>query len=449
MNTVIVDFVITLLANVVSSFLITYYLINTLGYMEGCKKWQVYTINSVVVFACMEILTLVNMFEIINVIVLFAVVLGLSIKLFNKSINKKLLHCLIAILFVVFVKMLVGSIITMFIIANNIGDNEIINVVLRYVGLIIGQVVLYLALRFEIKQVEYNEKGINALYSILAMSLASLSVFTVAMLQQVIMAKGSDLLYGGIASVGVILLVVVSLIVYGIGERTYAEKLKNELMLEVYKRREFDINQLNNTMYQIEKVRHEFNKVCVTTKELMADGKYAEAEEFLGKFYDEEIKRIQKVNYTDNVIMNYILNQKMDMCSELGVDVKYIINGSVEGIDDVDLHCILTNLWDNAIEAVKDLKDKEISCYVFADEDCVNIEMSNTVRSDLMWMDWDTKTSKTDSSGHGYGMANIKNVVEKYKGVCQYERCGAERITCKILLIKEFTTNNRDSRQDN
>ena len=432
------DLFINAIVNLYRGFITTYYLTNTLG-SRNSKRF-IYGVGTVSLFVVMEILAWINVFEPLKIVLLFVSVLVLAVKLFGKDNNKKLMHAILITLIVVCVGLLVESIVTMFIESNIESDKY--TYLLKYAGLLLSQVVLYIAVKYEIKYVEYNEKGINSLYSILAMTLASISAFIVAMLQRVVMGESNDLLYGGAIFAGVILLVAVSLVIYGIGQKTYADKMHRELEIAVYKRQEYDINELNNTVHQIEKVRHEFNKVCVTAQELLADGKCKEAENFLRKFYDEEVQRINRVNYTDNIIMNYILNQKIEKCKRLGIDVKYVINGSVSGIDDVDLHCIMTNLWDNAIEATQELENKEISFYVFGDEDCINIEISNTVKGDVPAVNWNTKTTKKDSNGHGYGMINIKNVVDKYQGVCEYKHNKVERLTCKILLIKDFATKN-------
>jgi sensor histidine kinase regulating citrate/malate metabolism len=320
----------------------------------------------------------------------------------------------------------------------------------KYISMVLNQIVLWIVFQFIVKLIRQNMLGFHAGYTVLVISMSVISVFTVVVLQHLVEGRNEQykLFYTCAVVVGIILLLTVSLIMYGINERNHIEKLQQEMEISAYRRQKHDVKEITRNYQEMENVRHEMNKVIVTTSRLLQDGKYAEAQKFIEQFQTEENDRVRKVYYTDNIILNYLLNQKIEVCQKRNIHMKYIINGVIDGIKDIDLHCIVSNLLDNAIEATQKLDNKNISFSIFGNPYSIYIEVSNTVAENVLQCNPKLQSSKTEGH-HGYGIKNVRATVEKYQGEIRYRQKLEGYLTCEVVMMKNFTTETGNSRQDN
>ena len=60
--------------------------------------------------------------------------------------------------------------------------------------------------------------------------------------------------------------------------------------------------------------------------------------------------------------------------------------------------------------------------------------IGNSVMNGIKEINTDTQTTKEDSRKHGYGLKNIKDVVDKYNGEISYEMRRPDYIMCRVEL---------------
>lgn len=111
--------------------------------------------------------------------------------------------------------------------------------------------------------------------------------------------------------------------------------------------------------------------------------------------------------YTDNRMLNIILNDKIRRAEKEGVEVEVKIGAiDLQSMRDIDITTIFSNLLDNAIEAAATAETKkwvEIRADRFHDFHI--IKMTNT------------KGVERKKEGHmGVGLENIRNALGKYEG---------------------------------
>ena len=87
-------------------------------------------------------------------------------------------------------------------------------------------------------------------------------------------------------------------------------------------------------------------------------------------------------------------------------------------LDDSELTVVLSNLLNNAIEAASKSEKKVIEISTEYYEGKYIIEVSNSVDNltKIMVADISKIRFSTKGTGRGYGLYNVKNIVEKYKG---------------------------------
>ena len=84
----------------------------------------------------------------------------------------------------------------------------------------------------------------------------------------------------------------------------------------------------------------------------------------------------------------------------------------------MDLCILFSNLLDNAREGIGlcNIQNKEINLEIFSDERKFMLMIENSSRPYLPDELCHLKTQKTDKRNHGFGLINIRDVVNKYQG---------------------------------
>lgn len=148
---------------------------------------------------------------------------------------------------------------------------------------------------------------------------------------------------------------------------------------------------------------------CVKAKEIV-DGLY------------KELENVQKMKITGIVSIDSLLNTKISQAKQSGIDIKFtsFLTDHIT-VNDIDLCVILGNLLDNSIEAcLVDMKSdkKAINAQMLQEDGRIIIKISNTYENKA----FDGKTSKKDKIHHGFGLQNVKELIEKYEGYYLVDR---------------------------
>lgn len=112
-----------------------------------------------------------------------------------------------------------------------------------------------------------------------------------------------------------------------------------------------------------------------------------------------------------------------------------MVCGELKGVSDYDIHIILENLLDNAIEAALKAVDKRISVDIYSDEQAMVIKISNTTEENVLKNNPEMNTTKKDNSYHGYGIKNVSELVKKNNGTIEYIQLGVYIVQCRVLLM--------------
>lgn len=165
---------------------------------------------------------------------------------------------------------------------------------------------------------------------------------------------------------------------------------------------------------EISKVNHDFKHHILTVRNMIAKGNQEGANNYLNSL---SLPETVTYLHTNNPVFNYILNDKIGIAKKKGIIVKYDILGEVpEYLENIDISIILGNLLDNAIEGCNEVDHKEIKIKITMNENSVVFNIRNSSKEVIMDKYGKIVTTKEDKRNHGFGMENIKSVVEKYCG---------------------------------
>lgn len=198
-------------------------------------------------------------------------------------------------------------------------------------------------------------------------------------------------------------------------EKNTAQEMDMSLQRQHMQMQTESINALEQNYRLQRKSAHEFERHIQVLDDLLADGAFTEAKEYIHRLRGSRSYRVISVNSRHTVI-DVILNQKYQAAQANGIKVQIQVN-DLSGITlpTESLVVILSNLLDNAIEACGRLEGyKEIDCSVLYNEG-VYIAIRNTSKP-VQIVDGRIDTSKPDKLRHGYGLENICYLLDKLGG---------------------------------
>lgn len=174
------------------------------------------------------------------------------------------------------------------------------------------------------------------------------------------------------------------------------------------------IRSMNNFIQQLRAQRHDFNHHIGCLHGLMDTNKNDEAKKYIEQLLINAEEMNALVN-TENAYVTAILNHKLNIAKAEDINLEVNVDIPLKlMIEPVDLSIILGNALDNAIEACKKVEGyKYISIDIHEKLGYLVITIKNSKKNHVMLTEG---TSKEDYMNHGFGLKNIKYVVNKYNG---------------------------------
>lgn len=192
--------------------------------------------------------------------------------------------------------------------------------------------------------------------------------------------------------------------------------------------------EVDNMYHQIRGWRHDYRNHIQTLKAYCAQGDLASIQRYLDAL-ETDLATVDTVIKTGNPMTDAILNSKISLARSKGVPVNADAHIPVKlRLSEIDLCCILGNLFDNAIEASLPLPEEKrlIRVYMDMKGSQLYISFTNfTAGKKLAKTGGRFQTSK--GPGHGFGLERIDAIVERLQGyISRNSEDGA--FTTEILL---------------
>ena len=163
--------------------------------------------------------------------------------------------------------------------------------------------------------------------------------------------------------------------------------------------------------------RHDYRGHIQTMKVLAAQGDLDGIKAYLDEL-DTDLNTVDTVVKTGNAMADAILNSKISLAQSKSIAVHCDAHIPVKlQMSELDLCCILGNLFDNAIEASLSLPERKRQIRVYMDMKGTQLYISFTNFTSgrkLNRVGNIFKTSKGD--GHGFGLVRIDNIIERLGG---------------------------------
>ena len=214
----------------------------------------------------------------------------------------------------------------------------------------------------------------------------------------------------------------------------FAKKIEKQLASYQQELIETHYREVDNMYRQIRGWRHDYRNHIQTMKAYTAAQDWDALQNYLD-LLDTDLQTVDTVIKTGNPMTDAILNSKISLAKAKGITVTADAHIPVRlKSSEIDLCCILGNLFDNAIEASMQLPEEQrlIRVYMTMKNTQLYISFTNFTAGKKL-----TKQGKlfrsTKGEGHGLGLVRIDAIVERLDGyISRNSEDGA--FTTEILL---------------
>lgn len=192
--------------------------------------------------------------------------------------------------------------------------------------------------------------------------------------------------------------------------------------------------EVENMYRQMRGWRHDYRNHIQTMKAYAASGDLEAIRRYLD-LLDQDLTTVDTVIKTGNPMTDAILNSKISLARSRGIQVVADAHIPVKlKSSEIDLCCIIGNLFDNAIEASVKLPEDQRLIRVYMDMKNTQLYISFTNFTASKKMKKDGKLFRsTKGEGHGFGLVRIDAIVERLEGyISRNSEDGA--FTTEILL---------------
>ena len=175
--------------------------------------------------------------------------------------------------------------------------------------------------------------------------------------------------------------------------------------------------EVENMYRQIRGWRHDYRNHIQTMKVHAANGDMDAIKAYLDEL-DTDLNTVDTVVKTGNAMADAILNSKSSLAQSRNISVHCDAHIPVKlSMSELDLCCIIGNLFDNAIDASMKLPEKDRLIRVYMDMKGTQLYISFTnFTADKKMSKVGGRFHTTKGDGHGFGLVRIDNIIERLDG---------------------------------
>lgn len=212
-------------------------------------------------------------------------------------------------------------------------------------------------------------------------------------------------------------------IIFYLYDSMISQKERERLIDTTNKLLEKNYRKLYDEQKKLEHTAHDFKNHISLLNQYLGEEKYKEAMEYCRKLASPLEVIIQR-SWSGNKILDTILNTKLSEAEEKNIRVHMDIDDmSKLPLTDFDLCVILSNLFDNSIEACEYVEREKKEIYVSIKSTGVMfvIKFLNSMEKKPIKRNHKYHTIKRDKESHGIGLESVQVSVEKYQGTLLLE----------------------------
>lgn len=216
--------------------------------------------------------------------------------------------------------------------------------------------------------------------------------------------------------------------------KLFSKKIDKQIASYQQELIETHYREVDNMYRQIRGWRHDYRNHIQAMKAYAAAGDWDAIRQYLD-LLDKDLSTVDTVVKTGNAMTDAILNSKISLAKSKGIQVVADAHIPVKlKSSEIDLCCIIGNLFDNAIEASMKLPEEQRLIRVYMDMKNTQLYISFTnFTAEKKLVKEGGLFRSTKGKGHGFGLVRMDAIVERLEGyISRNSEDGA--FTTEILL---------------
>ncbi len=185
------------------------------------------------------------------------------------------------------------------------------------------------------------------------------------------------------------------------------------------------IEDASNIGREIRTAEHDMKHHLLSVLGLLENHDNDAAKEYIKKTLGQYESIFQRYITMDSSAINGVLNFKISRCRSKQIDTKIVVESDFELFDELDICVLLSNLFDNAIEASGYVENPKIEISITNNGNYLCILVRNKIGTSVLKHNNMLTTTKPDIKSHGWGLYSVSEIVKKYDGMKDiYEKNG-------------------------
>ena len=436
-----IDFILILLMNFIGACFTTMLCIYCWKTIDNKIQNSNVNIKDIIIWIILSFLTsliIIIPIYFVKIIITIILMVMFNYEFYTKNLNKSII---IAILLqiIIIISEVIYSIICIFFLNFDVTSNvSYINLV-NNIGTTIASFVIWKTgypkklYNFLIKSLQSYRQGELIITTILMLLVAIISTMAVYL-------KWNYIIVLSINTVLIIIFVFIS-IKFASAKNKYNE---------ISNKYETSISSLRQYEAMIDKYRlynHENKNELQTLRNLISK-KNTKALKYIDGILEDKIKDNEKIMRKTFKIpeggLRAIIYGKLCKMDELGIKYSLDIARDVRTVDLINMDeeivlniCkILGVFLDNAIEAVKNLKEKQITIEIYLMDGKLCIDITNNFEGKLELDKLDKEKYTTKGKNHGYGLSLVKQIIDDNSNIFENEKSISRNTFTQKLKIK-------------
>lgn len=206
--------------------------------------------------------------------------------------------------------------------------------------------------------------------------------------------------------------------------RVLGEKMELEYELSEWKttsenmrRQDEEVRSLHEN---IRHLKHDMKNHMMVIASYLNGNDAQQARQYTSQILDK-LNAVHSYIETGNSLLNHILNEKINLARSKGIGIKAEIETlSFAKMESLDFSALLSNMLDNAIEGSVGEESPELVITISRRRGYETIFVKNRISHSVLAVNPQLASTKADVISHGMGIGQIRTIVEKYDGMCNF-----------------------------
>lgn len=212
------------------------------------------------------------------------------------------------------------------------------------------------------------------------------------------------------------------------------EQQQGILLQEQINDMERHISEVERLYQDIRSLKHDMGNHIMTLEGLYVKGEKEEAKKYVEKLQGQLLGTGLKIK-SGNPVTDVILTEKYREAEKYGIDFQCKFYYPEEtAINAFDVSIILNNAIMNGIEAAKQCEEPEINIISWRRKNVYMIKIENNYKNKIILGENNLPVSTKKEGCHGFGLANIRKIAQKYYGDIDIS-CENSRFILNIMLM--------------